>query len=542
MRHGQVRPLRAAHASQSGMVLIQVIAFSIILAMITFALVSLTITEYATVNAADQGMRALYIADAAVERAITVLRTDSNWNDNPIDTTGAEKNVNPNQTSWLPKQPLYDKFQAGGAGNAENVPYPAGAGTNRGTYSIYLKAATDIGDNRSDDIWIRALGTAGGATRAIEVKLHRLTPLDFSVYSAQSFQVSQGGGHVTMHGSAYFFQDLGLKAVNTGVYNDRPIHSTDTAPYLNQLYVKGTLDMSTGNPTVGTAPQPMYGVHAGSINLKNNGTANLYTQELDHVVPAIPYPNVAGYISSTMTNKTYSNLLSADQSTMAICTFSGGTWTQSYIANLTFGGTEFTVPASTYTACDVNATNPANYVAHWDPSQSVPLTLNSNFKSSPVVVPGTVTMSQNVTYSGVSTFIAETTGGGTGLSASGQILASTPASGAACGYATPSSMPSTDLLAFVVAGNVSIAGSGTTCNQENDVVIVAGAGGTSTLTSSYKVQIYGVVITEQLNTSQNPDFYQMPDILTYMPVPITQLATNGVTMPVVVRQWRELSN
>ena len=103
-------------------------------------------------------------------------------------------------------------------------------------------------------------------------------------------------------------------------------------------------------------------------------------------------------------------------------------------------------------------------------------------------------------------------------------------------------MPSTDLIAFIVAGNVSIAGSGTTCNQENDVVIVAGASGTSTFTSSFKVQIYGVIITEQLNTSQNPDFYQMPDMLTYLPTPVTQLATNGVTMPVVVKQWHELSN
>ena len=333
-----------------------------------------------------------------------------------------------------------------------------------------------------------------------------------------------------------------MKAVKTGLYNDRPIHSTDTAPYLNQLYVRGTLDMSTGNSTVGTAPQPMYGVHAASINLKNNGTQNLYTQELDHVVPAIPYPNVAGYVSSTVTNKTYSNLLSADQSQMAICTYSGGVWTQSYSANVTFGSSEFTVPASSYTACDANATNSANYVAHWVPSQSVPLTLNSNFKSSPVVVPGTITMSQNVTYTGIATFIARVPGGGTGLSVSGQILASTPASGSACGYATPSSMPSSDVLAFIVAGDVSIAGSGSTCAQENDVVIVAGAGGNSTFSSSFKVQIYGVIITERLNTSQNPDFYQMPDMLTYLPTPVTQLATNGVTMPVVVKQWHELSN
>ncbi|TMI90265.1 MAG: hypothetical protein E6H00_07535 [Bacillati bacterium ANGP1] len=543
MRHGRGRPLRAAHASQSGMVLIQVIAFSIILAMITFALVSLTISEYATVTAADKGMRALYIADAAVERAITVLRADKDWNDNASDTTGAEKNMNFNQTTWLPKQPLYDKFQAGGAGNVENVAYPAGGGLNSGTYSIYLKQATDPGDNRSDDIWIRALGTAAGATRAIEIKLHRLTPLDFSVYSAQSFQVSQGGGNVTMHGSAYFFQDLGLKAVQTGLYNDRPIHAGDTAPYLNQIYVKGTLDMSTGNSSVGTAAQPMYGVHAGSINLKNNGTQNLYTQEMDHVVPSIPYPNVAGYISSTLTNQTYANLLMPGQLTMALCVNNGAVWSTQTPSNITFGpSSKFTIPASTYTTCgDGQETNSANYAALWDSSQAVPLTLNSTFKNKPIVVPGTITMSQTVKYSGVATFIANA-GGATGLSVSGQILASTPASGSTCGYATPSSMPSSDVLAFIVAGNVSMAGSGNTCNQENDVVIIASYNGTSTFSSTFKVQIYGVIITEQLTTSQNPDFYQMPDMLTYLPSPVTQLATNGVTMPVVVKQWHELSN
>src|SRR5205807_8814658 len=109
-------------------------------------------------------------------------------------------------------------------------------------------------------------------------------------------------------------------------------------------------------------------------------------------------------------------------------------------------------------------------------------------------------------------------------------------------YAAPSSIPSSDLNSIIVEGNVSIAGSGSTCNQENDVVIVADSGGSSTFISPFKVQIYRVIITEQLSTSQNPDFYQMPDMLTYLPTPVTQLATNGVTMPVVVKQWHELSN
>ena len=103
-------------------------------------------------------------------------------------------------------------------------------------------------------------------------------------------------------------------------------------------------------------------------------------------------------------------------------------------------------------------------------------------------------------------------------------------------------MPHTDLLAFIVAGNVNMQGSGSTCSQEQDVVIIAGASGTSTFTSSYKVNIYGVVITEQLDTTQNPDFYQMPDMLQSVPGPVSSVATFNTTMPVVVWQWHELTN
>ncbi len=542
-----VQGLRRAHEGDSGIVLIQVIAFSIVLAMITFALVNLSISEYATANSADQGMRAFYIADAAVERAITVLRADSNWNDG----LGADKNAN--NTSW---QPLYDAFQAGGAGNAVNKTYPAGGGSGSGTYSLYIKrVAPGSPYNAADTIWIRTLGTSGTATRAIEVLLHRLTPLDFSVYSAQTFQVNNGGGNVTLHGSAYFYQDLGLKAVQTGIYNDRQIQSTDLPPYTNQLYVKGTLDMSTGNSSLGTLTQPMYGVHAGKLSLKNNGTQNLHTLELDNTVPSIPYPNVAAYITSVLTNQTYGNLLAVGQLTMAICTNIAGVWTQSYTAGLTFGATEFTIPTKSYLVCDNNATNSANYMAHWNPGATVPLTLNSTYQNSPILVPGAVVMDPGaaspplpaVKYSGVGTFVVETLGGGSGIVLNtGQILSSNPASNSSgtnpCSYPNPSSMPQSDLLAFIVAGNVALTGSGSTCSQENDVVIIAGANGSSTFTSTNKVNMYGVVITEQLNTTQNPDFYQIPSILQYMPGPVQTVATFNTTMPVVVWQWRELAN
>ncbi len=531
------RVLRAAHASQSGIVLIQVIAFSILLAMITFALVNLTISEYATATTADRAMRALFIADAGAERAITVLRADSNWNDG----VGADKNAN--NSSW---QPLYDQYQSGGAGNAVSQTYPAGGGSASGQYSLYVKRPAAGTYNPADNIWIRAIGQAGSATRSIEVLLHRLTPLDFSVYSAQSFQVNNGGGNVTMHGSAYFYNDLGLKAVLTGIYNDRQILSTDLPPYTNQLYVKGTLDMSTGNSTVGTLSQPMYGTHAGTLNLKNNGTKNLYTLELDNIIPNIPYPNVAGYISSLLTNKTYGNVLSGPQTQLAICTGSGP-YTQTWTADVTFGSSYFFVPTQANAGCTNPPSSPATYMLIWDPSQPVPLQLNSAQQSAPVFIPGVVKITQNVSYSGIGTLVVQTTTGTTGLdTGSGQILASNPASYSnglnPCGYPNPSTMPKTDLLSFIVAGNINMQGAGSTCSQEQDVVIIAGASGTSTFTSSFKVNVYGVVITEQLNTTQNPDFYQMPDILQYIPGPVSTLSTFNTTMPVVVWQWRELTN
>ena len=533
-----IRGLRSGRGDESGFVLLQVMAFSIILAMITFALVNLSISEYATANTADKGMRAFFIADAAVERAIAVLRADSNWNDG----LGADKNAN--NTTW---QLLYDSFQSGGAGNALNQTYPSGGGAGSGTYSIYVKRpAAGSPYNPAHTIWIRVIAKNGTATRSIETLLHRLTPLDFSVYSAQSYTVSSGGGNVTLHGSAYFYQNLGLKAVKTGIYNDRQIQSSDLPPYTNQLYVQGTLDMSTGNSTVGTLSQPMYGVHAGSLNLKNNGTQNLNTLELDNVVPSIPYPNVAGYITSLLTNKTYGNALNVGQTQLVICTGSGP-YTASTLTDVTFGSTYFFVPTQANAGCTGAPSSSANYMVIWDPSQSVPLTLNSAQQSTPVFIPGVVVINQNVTYTGIGTLVVQSTSGTTGLNtSSGQILASNPASYSnglnPCGYPSPTTMPQTDLLAFIIAGNVSMQGSGQTCSQEQDVVIIAGASGTSTFTSSFKVNIYGVVITEQLNTTQNPDFYQMPNILQYIPAPVSTVATYNATMPVVVWQWRELMN
>jgi len=532
MRRQATRTLCAVR-EESGFVLFQVLAFSMLLAMITFALANLSLSEYASVKTVDRGSRAFFIADGAVERAITVLRADSNWSDN----LGADQNAN--SSSW---QPLYDRFQAGGPGNALNQAYPAGGDPAAGQYSVYIRRPDpNSGLNPVDNIYIRAIGQASSASRAVEVLLHRMSPLDFSVYAAQPLTSGNGGGSVTMHGSAYFYQDVGSGPVRTTVYNDRQILSGDAGPYLNQVYVRGTLNMSTGNALIGSQTQPMYGVHATNIDLLNGGGQSLFTQEMDNTVPSIPFPNVQQFITASIANGSYGNLLSSNQQQMAICTKSGNMWNQTFTPDLTFGATYFVVPTQSYATCDTNVTAAANNMLIWNPGQAVSLQLNSAFKETPIAVPGMVNVSQNITYSGTGTFLVESIDGHTGLnSTGGQILATVPASGSACGFAGPSTMPQTDLLGFIVASNVAMQGSSSACAGEQDVVVVAGSSGSSTFSSTNPVQLYGLLIANQIDASQNPAFYQMPDMLQFLPAPIYQLATSNATMPVVIRQWREL--
>ncbi|HET9000279.1 MAG TPA: hypothetical protein VFP86_11575, partial [bacterium] len=271
-----------ALGSESGMAMLLAIAFMVVMALIIVALSNLTISELATSHTLEKGDQAFAIADGAIERAIAVLRLDKDWSAQ----AGATANLDPAGAAF---KPLVDQFQPGG-GNAMNQAFPSAAPV--GTYSIEIrKVAADPTNNIS----IRALGSFGGVSRSIEIQLHRLTPADFTTYSAGTYSALKGGGgNVTIHGSAYFYSDLLIKAVQTGFYNDRAINVGDAAPFENQLFVRGTLDMSKGNATIGTASQPMWAVHANHINNPSN---NIHTYELDNVVPVITYPNVAGYIN-----------------------------------------------------------------------------------------------------------------------------------------------------------------------------------------------------------------------------------------------------
>ena len=137
------------------------------------------------------------------------------------------------------------------------------------------------------------------------------------------------------------------------------------------------------------------------------------------------------------------------------------------------------------------------------------------------------------------TYALDTTSGG-------QILAQAPASGTGdilgCGYTNPSSMPSTDLLGFIVAGSATMQGNSTSCNQEQDVALVVGeTPNTNMFTSTKKVQIFGMVITEQLDTTQNPDFWQVPGLELNLPTPMLQVLAATGPQPISIVRWHELT-
>lgn len=538
----RVRGSRTTHSvlrPESGIVLLQVLVFSLVLSLITFSLVGLSMTEYATVNAADQGMRALLIADGAVERAVAVLRADPNWNDG----VGADKNAN--NTSW---QALYDQFQAGGAGNAVGQAYPAGvSGQGTGRYSLFVKRpGAGSGLNPVNYIWVRAQGQTGFATRSIEILLQRMTPLDFALYVAQPLADGVLGNSINAHGTAYFHSDISLANVVAKVFNDRALATGDGAPYANQLYVRGTLTMNSSTPVIGLLAQPMFGVHASRLKLSGGASGNLSTLELDTNVPDVGYPNVSAYVTDLLTSGGYGNPLGLGNLTMTICTKPLGLWVTTPVPALIFGATYFVVPTKAYNACDANVTNPGNYMLIYDPAQPVQLQLNSAYKNLPIVVPSAVVAAQNVTYSGIGTIVVASTVSPAPANALdlsfGQFLASSRATGVACGGSITSSMPQTDLLSMVMSGSAILIGGLTACAQEQDLALVVGSAPSHLLASLLHSQIYGLVLTESLSLSQNYDFWQMPDLWANLPSPMTTLLNYKTSMPVKILQWHELQN
>ena len=603
--------------SESGLAMLMAMVVVVIIGILTVAIGNLALSEYVTAVTNEHSIQAFFVADGGLERALAVLQTDEDWSDG----VGVDRWAN--DSSW---QPLEDPFNADpppGDGRAIDRGFPAGVGI--GTYSVYIQRVSPTppggglggcGPSGTADAinnaWIRVVGRVGRATRGVQFLAHRLTAGEFVTYSAQDFIVDQGGGNVTIHGSLYARQDLGLKAVRTGVYNDRPLYSCDQPPYPNRLFVRGMLDMSTGNPTVGTSLQPMRGVHATRLNLRNDGRQNLWTYELNNRVPDIPYPAVAEQMSTWRNTGYYANVLCRSPLTgvastdcapaalgadarIAICADVGGNPTLMLQPNLELLGTRFYLPTMEYwsrsgetcrfgpdPANDLSdVRNPANHALRWEPSGSSAGVLtffpnpgayaDPDLKDKPIFVPGRLLIGRDVTYYGHGTFAvdyptgdcaadpaacavdsgSQAQGGPCPSGVSCQILASRKASqgimydngGArSCPPSGTTTMPSQDLAVFIVNGSVRLSGSSNVCEQENNAIIVAGDTASSPahiFLSLRKVQMFGIVIANQLDTRQNPDFWQVADVALYMPLPLAQLlATSGGA--VVYQSWREL--
>src|SRR5579884_3232460 len=416
--------------------------------------------------------------------------------------------------------------------NATNQAFPVSSSF--GTYTIEFKEASSTNPNvNHDNIWVRALGTYGGVARSIEAYVERLTPANVgggapAVYSAGSYSTAtNGNGSTTFHGSAYFYSDALLKGgAGAGVYNDRAINIGDTAPYLNQLWVRGTLDTSKGNVNIGTASQPMYGVHASHIN---NPSKNIYTDQEDNVVPTINPPNVAAYITclnggacpANVTVQSPGNVVSGSgtSSTTTICQKSGSAYSPAQVTNLAFGGTAFFIPTASNSSC-ASPPSGTNYMLTWGGAGTI-VVENVNSASNAVNMGGQI--------------LSSTRASGTGTS---NVLG--------CTSTAASSMPTSDIMGFIVAGSVTLSGNSTACAQENDAVMVVGRLGTSdTFTATNKVAVFGMVITTNLDTTQNPDFYQVPGLGNALPAPIQDLigvlAGSSSPQPVEIKWWHELT-
>jgi len=585
--------------SESGFAMLLALVVMLIISLLTVAVANVALSEYATAKTNEHAMQAFFVADGALDRALAVLGTDDDWSNA--------------SNSW---QPLDDAFNGG---LAVGRPFPPAAPIPGWTYSIYLRSilaspvptgnCTGVGSSFNDpvnNVWVRSIGRVGRASRTVEFVAHRLSAGDMTTYSAQDVILNDpsatGAGNVEVHGSLYVRGDLGLKAVQTGIYNDRPLFSGETDPpgYCNQLWVKGTLDMTQGNATVGTPTQLMRGVHAAQILVKRNRNPAdvIYTRSLDNDVPDIPYPDVQGFVNILESTQTYANALSGND--LVICHKDGATFNPTPItsSNLdlnTMSGVYY-LPARAYwnslnpQQCGADLDNPSlnAWVLKWDCADCAAaspygrLFFNTALNDQPILVNGKVQIGMNVVVYGIGTIVVDYpdptqwamdsgSNDGSGKDPSGvspypgpcpsnlgcQVLTSRPASqGFYCpGY---TSMPCQDLPVFVVNGNVRINGSGTTtanCNyngydvpcQENDVIVVAGdwddpndpADPAHLFISMKKVIVYGIVITNKLDTSQNPDFLQVPDVASYMPFPFAQLlGSSGGS--VVYRVWREV--
>lgn len=300
MRITQAR--RRLVAGESGIAMALVLFVTLLVSLVSAALISLAMQEYQTAGTAQSSRQAFQVAEAAVEKTIYELKRDAEWDD----AAGATRNVTvPGQ--W---RPLWD-----GAADVVNRDFPAAAPLGRITVELCRYDASSFcpgvvspvipACTPSTCIWIRAAGRFASASRRLEVLLGKIGPgVDFDAYSASPVNVGAGGGgngEFNFHGSLYIASCtdpdgggaqpcIGLSMQGNGaILNDVPFPGDTAPPYHNRVYVRGHIVGQGNSWRIGATAQPMWGVHAFGWNPVYDNQIIAY--QSDHSVPLVPFPD-----------------------------------------------------------------------------------------------------------------------------------------------------------------------------------------------------------------------------------------------------------
>lgn len=565
MHNSFERFLRTVGPSQSGMAMLMALVVIMVLALISVGLANLAVSEFSSAVTVDRSAQAFQAAEAGGELALNLLRPVADWG-----------TVATSATAWTPLR--------------ANVAFPDPAATvcasppcTVGQFTVAVRRIA--GQDPTTNVAVRSLGTVRGASRTIEFDLHRLSGTDFTTYSIRTVDITNisGGGSLQFHGSAYFEGNLILRgAAQAGFFNDRYVSLSDAPRYLNHLYVRGNLDTSTGNPTIGS---PYYWVHvAGSIIGIGN---NFNVTNLDSNVPPPFYPDVMAETRRAL--DTPGNLLVPNAGTLQLvrCRWQGSGWVRDTPnpPNLILAGSQatdtFFLPPATANPVNSCAGYPnsisqvraqGQYALMWDAADANPLVFRND--ALPVYIPGQVRLGRDIRYEGRGTIVV---GNQPGATVSSQLVAQSGcgfdfngnsqcgtqqgnfpgytlrARVSPCGgtltdnpdstYAriNPSYPTSPDVAVILVNGSAHADVNSNSCAQEMNLVAIVGARESSpgaAFRIQRKLQWYGILMTREMALGQVPDFWQMPDMVSFLPAWARRMMAPP-TNPILVRNWRE---
>jgi hypothetical protein len=591
-----VRPPAAA-GRERGAAMVLALIVILVMTLLTGALVVTVTHETLGTQTAVDGTRAFFVAEAGAARAMSSLRRDLDWtvsgnalgrcgtyDGQPVlyDLTSSQcmgPSTFPDGLSYplagpIPVStptPAPSPAPVTPACSATRVVTPGGgAGAAGAEMGRFIATYVMVGAN---EIQVRVVGKTGRAARGVVFSAARLTALDFVTYSSTSVDATaSGNGTFTINGSVYIRGDWSFKG-NSAQLNNRPVTSADTAPYDNQTYVCGNLDLQ-GNPQIGTPSQKMAGTHIGGAIVGSGTTScesrrGICTQLLDNAVPDIRLADVTTIVTSTKSGATYTNNLEGGTGlpNLSFLERSGAVWNAvSGRTSLTFDGTtSWRLPkAGRVTQCQTASPDNSDLAAVMTECSALYNAATGVLHvagNQVIYVPGSVTVSRDVLYrvdnnptagrvSGdPSTIIVACEAGNTcnpatstptlGLQATEMFRAQLPASGAG------SSFPTQDMIAFIVNGKSQFDLSGSASDQEVNVVLVAGCAASLPLArcdTEIKKNFYfhGTLVARSLVFKQNVDLFQMPDMNMHVPAVVRGLLRDASTASVIPRRWREI--